>query len=107
MGIKKEKITATRMPMQAPFKLVEENDETEYCVRCGTATRYNKTDNVVFRNNYIDSDGISKDDVYFSIIKEEWPQLKSTVFLGFIGSRDIHNTFFIIIFSATSIFIKI
>ena len=43
----------------------------------------------VFRNNYIDSDGISKDDVYFSIIKEEWPQLKSTVFLGFIGSRII------------------
>ena len=57
MDIKKEKITATRMPMQAPFKLVEENDETEYCVRCGTATRYNKTDNVVFRNNYIEGAG--------------------------------------------------
>lgn len=37
----------------------------------------------VFRNNYIDSNGISKDDVYFSIIKEEWPQLKSTVFSRF------------------------
>lgn len=37
----------------------------------------------VFRNNYIDSDGISKDDVNFSIIKEEWPQLKSTVFSEF------------------------
>ena len=37
----------------------------------------------VFRNNYIDSDGISKDDVYFSIIKEEWPQLKSTVLSEF------------------------
>ena len=37
----------------------------------------------VFRNNYIDSNGISKDDVYFSIIKEEWPQLISTVFSEF------------------------
>jgi len=37
----------------------------------------------VFRNNYIDSDGISKDDVSFSIIKEECPQLKSTVFSRF------------------------
>ena len=57
MGIKKEKVTATRMPMSAPFKLVEENDETEYCVRCGTATRYKKTDNVVFRSGYIEGAG--------------------------------------------------
>ena len=40
----------------------------------------------VFRNNYIDSDGISKDDLYFSIIKEEWPRLKSTVFSEFLKS---------------------
>ena len=38
----------------------------------------------VFRNNYIDANGISKDDVYYSIIKEEWPRLKSTVFTEFI-----------------------
>ena len=37
----------------------------------------------VFRNNYIDSNGVSKDDVYYSIIKEEWPQLKSTLFSEF------------------------
>lgn len=37
----------------------------------------------VFRNNYIDSEGVSKDDVYFSIIKEEWAQLKTTVFSEF------------------------
>ena len=37
----------------------------------------------VFKNNYIDSNGISKDDVYFSIIKEGWPQLKSTLFSEF------------------------
>jgi len=37
----------------------------------------------VFRNNYIDSNGVSKDDVYYSIIKEEWLQLKSTLFSEF------------------------
>lgn len=40
----------------------------------------------VFRNNYIDANGISKDDVYYSIIKEEWPRLKSTVFSEFLKS---------------------
>lgn len=34
----------------------------------------------VFRNNYIDSNGNSKDDVYFSIIKEDWPTIKETIF---------------------------
>ena len=34
----------------------------------------------VFRNNYIDSEGNSKDDVYYSIIKGEWNDLKSTHF---------------------------
>jgi len=38
----------------------------------------------VFKNNYIDSNGISKDNVYFIIIKEEWPQLKSTIISEFI-----------------------
>jgi RimJ/RimL family protein N-acetyltransferase len=40
----------------------------------------------VFRNNYIDANGISKNDVYYSIIKEEWPRLKSTVFSEFLKS---------------------
>jgi RimJ/RimL family protein N-acetyltransferase len=34
----------------------------------------------VFRNNYIDSSGKSKDDVYFSIINEEWETIKQTNF---------------------------
>jgi RimJ/RimL family protein N-acetyltransferase len=34
----------------------------------------------VFRNNYIDSSGKSKDDVYFSIIIEEWEIIKQTNF---------------------------
>lgn len=34
----------------------------------------------VFRNNYIDSSGKSKDDVYFSIINKEWETIKQTNF---------------------------
>jgi len=30
----------------------------------------------IFRNNYIDSEGKSKNDVYFSIIREEWEEIK-------------------------------
>ncbi len=34
----------------------------------------------IFRNNYIDSEGNSKTDVYFSIIKEEWEEIASKKF---------------------------
>ena len=34
----------------------------------------------IFRNNYVDSNGQSKNDVYFSIIKEEWEELKKVRF---------------------------
>ena len=34
----------------------------------------------VFRNNYVDSDGRSKNDVYYSIIDEEWNDLKTRKF---------------------------
>ncbi len=34
----------------------------------------------IFRNNYIDSEGKSKDDVYFSIISEEWQNTKKEYF---------------------------
>jgi len=37
----------------------------------------------VFRNNYIDSNGSSKNDVYFSIIREEWDNLKKERFVEF------------------------
>lgn len=37
----------------------------------------------VFRNNYIDSKGKSKNDVYFSIIKEDWNLLKQERFNEF------------------------
>ena len=34
----------------------------------------------LFRNNYIDSEGRSRDDVYFSIIIDEWAEIKTSVF---------------------------
>ncbi|MEM8899530.1 MAG: GNAT family protein [Bacteroidota bacterium] len=38
----------------------------------------------VFRNNYIDVDGNSRTDVYFSIIREEWGELKREFFPEFL-----------------------
>ncbi len=37
----------------------------------------------IFRNNYIDSNGKSKDDVYYSIIREDWEGLKRSHFEEF------------------------
>lgn len=37
----------------------------------------------IFRNNYIDSNGTSRNDVYYSIIKEEWNSVKATFFNEF------------------------
>jgi RimJ/RimL family protein N-acetyltransferase len=38
----------------------------------------------VFRNNYVASNGKSRNDVYYSIIKEEWQSLKDEHFSEFI-----------------------
>ena len=38
----------------------------------------------VFRNNYVDSEENSKDDVYFSIISEEWEKTKREHFSEFV-----------------------
>lgn len=38
----------------------------------------------LFRNNYIDSEGKSKDDVYYSIISVEWQAVKTNYFPEFI-----------------------
>jgi len=38
----------------------------------------------LFRNNYVDSEGNSKDDVYYSIILEEWQNTKRDYFAEFI-----------------------
>ncbi|WP_426483755.1 GNAT family N-acetyltransferase [Flavobacterium sp. 2] len=37
----------------------------------------------LFRNNYVDSEGKSKDDVYYSIILEEWENTKAQYFSEF------------------------
>lgn len=39
-----------------------------------------------FRNNYVDSEGKSKTDVYFSIISEEWEKTKREYFLEFVSN---------------------
>lgn len=38
----------------------------------------------VFRANYVDTSGLSRDDVYFSIIHSEWNDIKRNVFKEFI-----------------------
>ena len=38
----------------------------------------------VFRNNYIAPNGESRNDVYFSIIKEEWNEIKIAEFAEFL-----------------------
>ena len=38
----------------------------------------------LFRNNYVDSEGNSKDDVYYSIILEEWQSTKRDYFEEFV-----------------------
>lgn len=42
----------------------------------------------VFRNNYIDSEGKSKDDVYYSIISDDWKNIKKQNFAEFIFKND-------------------
>ena len=39
----------------------------------------------VLRRHGINEDGIVRDTVYFSFIKEEWPEIKSTIFKEFIN----------------------
>jgi len=38
----------------------------------------------IFRNNYIDSEGKSKNDVYYSIVNEDWKKLKENKFKEFL-----------------------
>jgi RimJ/RimL family protein N-acetyltransferase len=38
----------------------------------------------LLRNHFINEDGVVRDTVYFSFIKEEWPHIKSTIFKEFI-----------------------
>ncbi|QHT59224.1 GNAT family N-acetyltransferase [Paenibacillus lycopersici] len=40
----------------------------------------------IFRSNYENASGEPRDDVYFSIIKPEWPDVKSGVFEAFVSA---------------------
>lgn len=40
----------------------------------------------VFRRNIVNDDGTIRDTVYFSFIKEEWPEIKGIIFNQFINS---------------------
>ncbi|HSD07933.1 GNAT family protein [Flavobacterium sp.] len=42
----------------------------------------------LFRNNYIDSEGKSKDDVYFSIISEDWKVTKRDFFAEYSNANN-------------------
>jgi len=46
-------------------------------------TKLGATKEGLFRNNYVDSLGNSKDDVYFSIIREDWSQIQHDFFKEF------------------------
>ncbi|WP_342514051.1 GNAT family protein [Sporosarcina sp. FSL K6-1522] len=42
------------------------------------------TEEGVFRANYMDTSGVSRDDVYFSIIHTEWDDIKGSIFKEFM-----------------------
>ena len=41
----------------------------------------------VFRRNYINAEGESRDDVYFSVVDTEWKELQSTIFKEYVGDK--------------------
>ncbi len=47
----------------------------------------------LFRNNYIDSEGKSKNDVYYSIIKEDWNDIKNERFNEFEKQPVANNVY--------------
>ncbi|MBC8884110.1 GNAT family N-acetyltransferase [Flavobacterium piscinae] len=63
------------------FSADEQNIRSQKAIEKLGATREG-----VFRNNYIDSNGQSRNDVYFSIIKEEWNNIKQNNFNKFVNT---------------------
>lgn len=45
----------------------------------------------IFIQNYINANGESRDDIYFSIIEPEWSNLKTTIFKDFSGDMEGSN----------------
>jgi len=61
------------------FSADQENLKSQKAIEKLGATREG-----VFRNNYIDSFGNSRHDVYYSIIREEWDTIKTSYFNEFL-----------------------
>lgn len=61
------------------FSADEENTRSQKAIEKLGATKEG-----LFRYNYIDSKGKSKNDMYFSIIQNEWQNIKETKFKEFI-----------------------
>ncbi len=60
------------------FSADQENIRSQRAIEKLGATREG-----TFRNNYIDANGQSRNDIYYSIIREEWDTLKNNIFTEF------------------------
>lgn len=65
------------------FQRIQFSADTENARSQKAILKLGATKEGIFRNNYIDSEGMSRDDVYFSILQEEWVDIKSSVFSKF------------------------
>ena len=66
------------------FKRIQFSADLENKSSRNAIAKLGVTKEGIFRNNYIDAHGKSKDDVYFSIIAEEWNAVKQENFSEFI-----------------------
>jgi RimJ/RimL family protein N-acetyltransferase len=65
------------------FKRIQFSADLENIRSQKAIKKLGATQEGVFRNNYIDSEGKSKTDVYFSIITDEWEEIKKGYFNNF------------------------
>ncbi|WP_138754514.1 GNAT family N-acetyltransferase [Paenibacillus sinopodophylli] len=65
---------------QMEFNRVQFSVDAENMRSQKAVLKLGATQEGVFRCNYMDANGQCRDDVYFSILKSEWPKLKRTVF---------------------------
>lgn len=61
------------------FSVDQENARSQKAV-----LKLGATQEGVFRHNYVNADGESRDDVYFSIIRPEWKEIKERFFKEFL-----------------------
>lgn len=66
------------------FRRVQFSADIENTRSQNAIKKLGATQEGIFRANYIDSSGVSRDDVYFSIIYTEWNEIKKSVFKEFI-----------------------